>query len=174
MHTSWIAKIALAICIGCLFSPSAMAAPNATIDSAEKIAAMQRDVAVIKETTTLRLEAQKESLQKELQNLQSKIEQQDKRVADIYASTDRFSALLTVFAVLAAALGVTTWFSAGAKAKAAAQDWIKTHEPELVAYMRENTDKVQAAAMKAHQIMQASRDEVATEAALRGQQHGLG
>ena len=57
MHTSWIARIALAVCIGCLFPPSALAAPAAAIDSAEKIAAMQRDVAVIMETTTLRLEA---------------------------------------------------------------------------------------------------------------------
>jgi len=67
------------------------AAPSTiSANSTGKISEIEREVAVIKETTILRLESQKESLQKDLQNLQSKIDQQDKRITDINAATDVF------------------------------------------------------------------------------------
>jgi tetratricopeptide (TPR) repeat protein len=168
MHTSWIFRIVLAVCVGCIFQISAMAALTATTDNAEKIAEMQRDIAVIKETTKLQLESQKESLQKDLQNLQSKIEQQDKRVADINGATDRLSLILSAFGLLitllAAVAGYAAWHSAGAKAREVAQDWIRKHESELIGEGREATGRVQADAVQASRKIQAHQDEVSTAA----------
>ncbi len=168
MQTSWISRIVLAICIGCVFAVQVMAAQTAPSGSTGAIAEIQRDIAVIKETTKLQLESQKESLQKDLQNLQSKIEQQDKRVSDINTATDRVSITLTMFAALitflTAALGVAAWYSAGTKAKEAVQEWINRNESELISKGREATGRVKAVAAEAGKSIQANRDEIAAAA----------
>lgn len=145
-----------------------MAAQTAPSGSTGAMAEIQRDIAVVKETTKLQLESQKESLQKDLQNLQSKIEQQDKRVSDINAATDRVSITLTMFAALitflTAALGVAAWYSAGTKAKEAVQEWIRKNELELIGEGREATGRLKAVADEAGKSIQANQDEIAAAA----------
>jgi len=157
------------ICIsGFLQSSLIVDAFSAPKGNGDQLSGLQQDVAVIKETTTLHLEAQKESLQKDLQSLQSKIEQQDKRIADINASTDRLSIVLTGFAtlitVLFAGAGVAAWYSAGAKAREAVEEWIEKRKAELIQDVKTAIGTVQADATKARQEIQAHSDAVAAEA----------
>lgn len=132
MNSTSILRFAICVSLWLFITSVSYAA---TSDNAEKITDLQRDVAIIKDTTTLRLEAQKDALQKDLQNLQSKIDQQDKRIGDISAETGRFSTLLTIFATIVSVLALFTgfagWFSAGAKAREEARDWLSNHSIEL-------------------------------------------
>ncbi|WP_224241618.1 tetratricopeptide repeat protein [Hyalangium gracile] len=110
---------------------------------------------MLKETSTLRLEAQKESLQKDLQllqkdlqTLQANIDKQNQRIEDINAATNRFSIALTGFGILitlvVAIAGAAAWYSAGTKAKEAAQDWVRSHETELLEQVKRAQAEVEA------------------------------
>ena len=168
MSTSRIVRLAVTVCMFCMFPLSATAVFGASTPTSEKVTAIERDVAVIKETTSLKLEVQKEGLQKDLQNMQSKVEQQDKRIADINAATDRLAIILTLLStlitVLAFAVGAAAWYSAGIKAKEAAQEWITRHEGELIEAVRKATDEVQVVATKATKVMNEHEDTVADKA----------
>lgn len=132
MHPTSILRFTINIGVWLLISTISYAAPA---DNTDKVTDLQRDVAVIKETTALRLEAQKDALQKDLQNLQSKIDQQDKRIGDISAETGRFSiiagALSAVITLLVLVAGYFSWTNAGQKAKEATQEGIEKYAKEL-------------------------------------------
>ncbi|REG29314.1 hypothetical protein ATI61_1071, partial [Archangium gephyra] len=157
MLVSRLVRLILSACICFSCAQAAMAAPASSSKSkdADTHAEILQELAVIKETTPLRLEAQqvslqaqKESLQKDLQILQSKIEAQGVRIEDINAATNRFSIALSVFGliitVLVAAAGTAAWYSAGAKAREAAQEWIKQHESELISEVKRAVAAVEA------------------------------
>lgn len=132
MHSTSIFRLAIGISLWLFITTISNAAPT---DNTEKITDLQRDVAVLKDTTTLRLEAQKDALQKDLQNLQSKIDQQDKRIGDISAETGRFSiiagALSALITLLVLVAGYFSWTNAGQKAKEATQEGIEKYAKEL-------------------------------------------
>lgn len=156
-----ILRFAASIGLWLFITTISSAAPT---DNTEKITDLQRDVAVIKETTTLRLEAQKDALQKDLQNLQSKIDQQDKRIGDISAETGRLSVvagLLSVFITLIVAVfGFLSWANAGTKAREVAKDWIEKHGGELMKATEIEKEKVEATAKAVTKRMNDSAMEV--------------
>jgi tetratricopeptide (TPR) repeat protein len=132
MQLTSILRFAACIGLWLFITTISNAAPT---DNTEKITDLQRDVAVIKDTTILRLEAQKDALQKDLQNLQSKIDQQDKRIGDISAETGRFSivagGLSILITLLVAFAGLFSWSNAGRKAKEATHEGIEKYAREL-------------------------------------------
>jgi tetratricopeptide (TPR) repeat protein len=146
MNPTSILRFAISVGIWLFITTISHSAPA---DNAEKITDLQRDVTVIKDTTTLRLEAQKDALQKDLQNLQSKIDQQDKRIGDIAMQNNQFSTLLTVFAIIISILallaGIAGWFSAGIKAREEARDWLKNNSSELNVAIKKVITEVVAA-----------------------------
>lgn len=146
MHMSWIARVLLAVCLSSIVVPFELVAqtepPTTAIDDKEKkLSGIQRDIAVIKEATRLRLEAQEErvkkdlldlqlrieqqdsrlaaqlaaqqeNLQQDLHHLQSRIEQQDSRIIDLHAATGRLGMSLTIFAVFITLLAAATGLAA--------------------------------------------------------------
>jgi tetratricopeptide (TPR) repeat protein len=163
MHSTSILRFAACISLWLFITTISHAA---SADNAEKITDLQRDVAVIKDTTTLRLDAQKDALQKDLQNLQSKIDQQDKRIGDISAETGRLSvvaALLSLFITLIVAVfGFLSWANAGTKAREVAKDWIDKHGGELTSAANEAKAKVEATSNAVTAQMHASAKDFAT------------
>ncbi len=86
MLLSWIARVLLIACFGWLALPFELVAHPATLTTAidekeRRLFEVQRDIAVLKEATRLRLEAQETRLQKDLQHLQLRIEEQDAQFA---------------------------------------------------------------------------------------------
>ncbi len=200
MLIPWIARVLLIVCLGWLALPFELVALPATattaIDEKERrLFEVQRDIAVLKEATRLRLEAQearlqknlqylqlrieeqdaqfaaqlvaqleaqKESLQKDLRELQSRIEQQDGQLADIHVETGRLHMFFVLFAsclvLLVAATGVATWYSAGARARDTAQDWLARHESERNAGGREALSEIRADVVSvSHALLVAAR-----------------
>ncbi len=162
MNPTSILRFAISVSLWLFITTISHAAPA---DNAEKITDLQRDVAVIKDTTTLKLEAQKDALQKDLQNLQSKIDQQDKRIGDISAETGRLSivaSLLSVFITLIVAVfGFLSWANAGTKAREVAKDWIEKHGGELTSAANEAKADVEATRKVVTEQLKASAEDFA-------------
>ncbi|GBL38946.1 hypothetical protein EMGBD2_02040 [Nitrospirota bacterium] len=86
MLRSWIARVLLIACLGWLALPFELVAHPDTLTTAidekeRRLFEVQRDIAVLKEATRLRLGAQETRLQKDLQHLQLRIEEQDAQFA---------------------------------------------------------------------------------------------
>jgi|CXWL01.1.fsa_nt_gi tetratricopeptide (TPR) repeat protein len=168
MRISWNVRFVFAACVGCTFLISVLAGQATATGTAEKLTEIQRDVAVIKEATKLQLDSQKESLQKDLQRLQSNIDQQDKRIADINAATDRLSLVLQLvgllITLLAAVTGYSAWRSAGTKAKETAERWLNEHASELVKQIELAKSSVQEHEQNALKHMQQVEKDVSVSA----------
>jgi tetratricopeptide (TPR) repeat protein len=161
MQPTSILRFSACISLWLFITAISHAAPT---DNAEKITDLQRDVAVIKDTTTLRLEAQKDALQKDLQSLQAKIDHQDKRIGDISAETGRLSVVAALLSLLitliVAVFGFLSWANAGTKAREVAKDWIDKHGGELTSAADDTKAEVEATGRAAIRSMNDSAAKV--------------
>jgi TolA-binding protein len=124
--------LALAALAVCLSTPAA----------AEKTVA-ESDFSAYKELAQTKLDAARESLQKDVQALGTRVDNQDKRIdqqgnriGDVSISLTWFGILLTILAIIAGFVG---YFTVSAKARKEAQEeadkavktWLSGHEAEL-------------------------------------------
>jgi TolA-binding protein len=124
--------LALAALAFCLSTPAA----------AEKAVA-ESDFSAYKELAQTKLDAARESLQKDVQALGTRVDNQDKRIdqqgnriGDVSISLTWFGILLTILAIIAGFVG---YFTVSAKARKEAQEeadkavntWLSGHEAEL-------------------------------------------
>lgn len=106
----------------------------------------RRELAAHKEITQLRLDALKEKLEQGQQDFVQRLDAQDKRIGDAYASVDRFGIIVAVFGgfftLLGLAFGFGAWWSAGRKADEAVREWLKKNGGELLDNLREHAKDV--------------------------------
>lgn len=111
--------------------------------SAEDKSIPESDFNAYKELAQVKLDAAKESLQKDVAALGTRVDNQDKRIdqqgnriGDVSISLTWFGILLTLLAIIAGFVGYYTASTKARKeaqeeAKKAVDDWLKTHEADL-------------------------------------------
>ena len=136
--------------------------------SAEHKSIPESDFNAYKELAQVKLDAAKESLQKDVAALGTRVDNQDKRIdqqgnriGDVSISLTWFGILLTLLAIIAGFVG---YYTASTKARKEAQDearkavddWLKTHEADLKQRIKAAEDF--AAESRAH--IQTFEDEI--------------
>lgn len=151
-----------------LLAATVVALTLASPAGAEDKTVPESDFTAYKELAQVKLDAAKESLQKDVAALGTRVDNQDKRIdqqgnriGDVSISLTWFGILLTLLAIIAGFVG---YYTASTKARKEAQDearkavddWLKTHEADLKQRIKAAEDF--AAESRAH--IQTFEDEI--------------
>ena len=129
----------------------ALSAPGSMQVTQAKQVEVERELATLKESSLIRIDALRESWQKGVQLLQQRVDAQDKRIGDLNLILGFASLIITMIGI---GVAIAAYWTAGQRAQKSTEQWLEENEKQL----RERITELEETADKAIQEVKDSAD----------------